>query len=328
MRTRRFGRLGIQVSELVFGGGWVGGILIHRDDDTRREAIRRALADGINWIDTAPSYGQGQSEQALGWLLAEIPPERRPHVSTKVRLDTARLDDVEGQVERSITESLGRLRRDNVDLLILHNRIAAERAPDTVTPDDVLRPGGVLDAMARVRDRGLTRHLGITALGETGPCIQVIDSGRVDAAQVYYNLLNPSAARTMRGGWSAQSFAGIIDACRRQDVGIMGIRVLAAGVIATDERHGREVQIATGSDLDTETRRAHAAFAALGDGHGTRAQTAIRFALANGDLSCVVVGMAELDHLDQALAAARMGPLPPDALSALERLHDSDFAAS
>ena len=43
---------------------------------------------------------------------------------------------------------------------------------------------------------------------------------------------------------------------------------------------------------------AKAAFAALGDGHGTRAQTAIRFALANGDLSCVVVGMAELDHLE------------------------------
>jgi uncharacterized membrane protein YfcA len=39
---------------LVFGGGFVGGILIHADDSTRREAIRRALDGGINWIDTAP----------------------------------------------------------------------------------------------------------------------------------------------------------------------------------------------------------------------------------------------------------------------------------
>ena len=72
MRYRPFGRTGLEVSELVFGGGWVGGILIHQDDATRRTAIRRALEAGINWIDTAPSYGAGQSEEALGWLLQEV----------------------------------------------------------------------------------------------------------------------------------------------------------------------------------------------------------------------------------------------------------------
>ena len=72
MKHRRFGCTGIDISELVFGGGFVGGILIDADDDTRREAIRRALDAGVNWIDTAPSYGQGQSETALGWLLGEL----------------------------------------------------------------------------------------------------------------------------------------------------------------------------------------------------------------------------------------------------------------
>ena len=62
MRYRPFGRTGLQVSELVFGGGWVGGILIHQDDATKRAAIERALEAGINWIDTAPSYGDGKSE--------------------------------------------------------------------------------------------------------------------------------------------------------------------------------------------------------------------------------------------------------------------------
>ena len=38
------------------------------DDDTRRKAIRMALDGRINWIDTAPIYGQGKSEEALGWL--------------------------------------------------------------------------------------------------------------------------------------------------------------------------------------------------------------------------------------------------------------------
>ena len=92
MRYRPFGRTGLQVSELVFGGGWVGGILIHQDDDTKRAAIERALEAGINWIDTAPSYGDGQSEQALGWLLQEV--AKKPYLSTKVRLDLGRLDDI------------------------------------------------------------------------------------------------------------------------------------------------------------------------------------------------------------------------------------------
>src|SRR5688500_2708538 len=71
MRHRTFGRSGIKVSEIVRGGGAVGGILIHTDDATKREAIRRAIGGGINWSDTAAQYGGGRSEEALAWLLPE-----------------------------------------------------------------------------------------------------------------------------------------------------------------------------------------------------------------------------------------------------------------
>ena len=56
MKHRTFGRSGIKVSEIIFGAGAVGGILIHKDDATKREAIRRAVAGGINWFDTAAQY--------------------------------------------------------------------------------------------------------------------------------------------------------------------------------------------------------------------------------------------------------------------------------
>jgi aryl-alcohol dehydrogenase-like predicted oxidoreductase len=62
---RNFGKTGLSISEIIFGGGAVGGILIYADDDTKREAIRVALDGGINWIDTAASYGDGQSEEAI-----------------------------------------------------------------------------------------------------------------------------------------------------------------------------------------------------------------------------------------------------------------------
>ena len=62
MDYREFGSTGIKVSELVFGGGAVGGLLINQDDDTKLKAIKRSVEAGINWIDTAASYGQGRSE--------------------------------------------------------------------------------------------------------------------------------------------------------------------------------------------------------------------------------------------------------------------------
>ncbi len=324
MRYRRFGRTGLEVSELVFGGGWVGGVLIHQDDETKLRTLRRAIEAGINWIDTAPSYGQTRSEQALGWLLEEIDGE--PHLSTKVSLDTGRLDDIAGQVERSMHESLQRLRRQSVDVLLLHNPIEPTVTDRAVTADHVLRAGAAGDALARMREQGLTRHIGFTALGDAASCKRVVDSGRFDAAQVYYNVLNPSAARPkMPGRWTGQDFGGLIAACKAQGTAVMAIRVYAAGVLCTDVRHGREVIVTQATDLPTEERRAHAAFAALGGAHGTRAQTALRFVLANPDVSCAVIGLAEPAHLEEALAGAALGPLPRQALEPLEEVYTNDF---
>ena len=59
--------------------------------------------------------------------------------------------------------------------------------------------------------------------------------------------------------------------------------------------------------------------------YGTRAQTALRFALANPRIDCVVVGLAELSHLEEALAAAEMGPLPDEALAELRQVYAGGF---
>jgi L-galactose dehydrogenase/L-glyceraldehyde 3-phosphate reductase len=323
MRYRIFGRTGLQVSELVFGGGWVGGLLIHQDDATKLGTLRRAMSAGINWIDTAPAYGKGQSEQALGWLLKQI--DAAPYLSTKVLLDTAHLEDIPGQVERSLDESLRRLDRTSVDLLLLHNPIEATAAAGAITPDQVLRNGGAADALERVRGQGLTRFIGCTALGDAASCRQVIDSGRFDAAQVYYNLLDPSAARAMPARWTGHDFGGLIAACKAQGTAVMAIRVFAAGVLATDVRHGREVIITRATDVGLEERRARAVFSALGSAYGTRAQTALRFVLTNPDVSCAIIGLAEPTHLEEALEGAALGPLPESALDALERSYAAGF---
>jgi D-threo-aldose 1-dehydrogenase len=326
MNYRRFGRTGLRVSEVVFGGGYVGGLMVLADEDTRRRVLHRALDAGINWIDTAPLYGQGRSEEAIGALLAEL--AEPPYLSTKVRLDLA---DIPGAIERSVHESLRRLRRDSVDLIQLHNQIGTRQGSGVlgaISIEDVLRKGGVADGLERVRKQGLTRYIGLTALGEATAIVRALHSGRFDSAQVYYNLLNPSAARAMPPRWSGHDFSGVCAACARHDVAMMGIRVFASGVLATDLRHGREVVLTENSELAIETQRAHAALNALGAGHGTRAQTALRFALANSDFACFVVGIGEPSHLDEVIEAQSRGPLAPEVVARLEPVYARDFSAN
>jgi L-galactose dehydrogenase/L-glyceraldehyde 3-phosphate reductase len=323
MKQRTFGRSGLKVSEVIFGGGSVGGILIQTDDATKREAIRRAMAGGINWVDTAQQYGNGKSEEALGWLLPES--GAKPYLSTKFNLDVENLSDTPRQIEECLAASLARLKRKSVDLLQLHNRIGSKPGGRVMTVERVLGKNGVADGLERLRERGLIRHMGITALGEAPSVCEVIRSGRFDSAQVYYNLLNPSAARSMPRAWTGQNLGGIIDACRAHHVAVMAIRIFAAGVIATDERTGRESVLTADASLAEEERKAKAVFETIGSGEGSRGQVALRFVLANPDVSCAIIGVSHLHHIDEALQAAEMGPLPAPVLRQLDALYASDF---
>jgi L-galactose dehydrogenase/L-glyceraldehyde 3-phosphate reductase len=324
MKHRAFGRTGIQVSEVIFGAGAVGGILVHKDDATKREAIRRALAGGINWIDTAAQYGNGKSEESLGWLLPEA--GATPYLSTKFGLDVENLNDIPAQIEERFKGSLARLKRQSVDVLQLHNRIGSKPGGRVMTVEQILGKNGVADGLDRLREKGLIRYKGITAIGEAASIIEVIRSGRFDSAQVYYNLLNPSAARKMPKAWTGHDFNGVIEACRAHGVAVMAIRIFAAGVIATDERTGRESVLTANTSVAEDERKAKAVFDAIGTGHGTRAQVALRFVLSNPDVSAAIIGSAELQHIDEAIAAAAMGPLPPQVIARLDGLYERDFA--
>ncbi|MEZ5661833.1 MAG: aldo/keto reductase [Burkholderiaceae bacterium] len=316
MQTRTLGRTGLSISRLVIGGGAIGGLFVRGSEDEQRRALTCAEVAGINWIDTAPLYGNGASETALGRALAGN--AYQPHLSTKIMLDTAAGDDFAGQIRRSMEQSLARLGRDKVTLLQLHNPIAASTDGHAIAVADVLRAGGALEGLARVRDAGLCAHIGLTALGEAPAIIQALDSGGFDTAQVYYNLLNPTAAQPVPETYPGARFDGVLAACHRANMGTLAIRIFSAGVIATDARHGREAPLTRGDTVESETAKAKAMFAALGELDGTRAQTALRFVLAQPALDAAIVGFEHLAYLEEAIAAQAMGPLPASALARIE----------
>lgn len=325
MRKTFLGRTGLEISEIALGGGVTGGILIKADETTKVIALKRAVAAGINWIDTAPLYGHGASEEAIGRHIEALDP--RPHISTKVRIEPEDLKDIPGAIERSIEKSLKRLRVDRVALLQLHNQLGeAVGGRPALTVEQVLGEGGVADTFERLKENDVCRAIGMTAVGDTDACLEVIESGRFDAAQVYYNAINPSAVWSRASKmWKGQSFAGVIPACFRQHMGILAIRIWAGGPLASAKRPDRLSVMTAGTDLDNEMRCAAAVHAALGTEYGAPAQAALRFVMGSRDLSARVIGISQLSFLDEALAAVPMGPLPPEAIAKLERLWASDF---
>lgn len=325
MRKAILGRTGLEISEIVLGGGVTGGILINADEPTRFAALRRAVMGGINWIDTAPIYGNGASEDTIGRHLSSLTP--RPQISTKVRLEAEDMDSIPSAILRSFEASLTRLRLQKVELFQLHNHIGTTlggRAP--VTVEQVLGPGGVADTFDRLKAHGLIAASGITVAGDTKACIEVIRSGRFDAAQVYYNAINPSAAWTrVPHAWKGQEFCGVVAACFRENMGVLNIRVWAGGALASSRKPEGLFMMTSGTDLDNEVRCAAAIQKVLGNDYGTPAQTALRFVLGNRDITARVLGISTIPQLEEALEGAARGPLPSAAIAKLEALWANEF---
>ena len=318
MRKAMLGRTGLEISELVLGGGVTAGILINGDEATRFNALRRAVMGGINWIDTAPIYGNGASEETIGRHIKSLTP--RPQISTKVRLETEDMDNIPSAILHSLEASLTRLQVPRIELFQLHNHIGTTLGGRAaVTVEQVLGRGGIADTFDRLKSHGLIVAAGMTVAGDTQACLEVINSGRFDAAQIYYNAINPSAAWTrVPPVWRGQDFCGVVAACFRQNMGSAEHpRLRPAVALASSARPDGLFMMTSGTDLDNEVRCAAAVHQVLGNGYGTPAQTALRFALGNRDITARVVGISTIPQLEEALDAVAQGPLPSAAISKL-----------
>ncbi len=319
IEARDLGKTGLRVSALGFGCGNVGGLMIRGSVAERERAVARAVELGVNYFDTAPSYGDGQSELNLGTALKAV---RAPvYVGTKFRLDAADLRDARRAIGRSLDASLQRLGRERVDLLQLHNPLAERRAESALAVGDVIAE--VVPALLALQAQGKTRFWGITALGDTPALHRLVGAAPLDTAQVCYNLLNPSAGLEVPSGFPAQDFRRLLGAAQERRVGVIVIRVLAAGALSgVTTRHPVAVPkvdpIATGPDYASDVERAQALRTLVTDGHvESLVEASLRFALSNPAVSTVLLGYSSLEHLETAAAAVAKGPLPARALDRL-----------
>jgi aryl-alcohol dehydrogenase-like predicted oxidoreductase len=304
LQYRTLGRTNIRISVISFGAGPVSTLMVGQDADAQSAVAGRAVAKGINWFDTAATYGEGRSEDNLGRALAAVPGGGEVHVATKVRFLGDDLSDIRTTVRRSFDRSLKRLQRSSVTLLQLHNSITAARGdePTSITPQDVLGPGGVLDAFRELQQEGLVRHIGLTGIGSPAAMAEVVRSGEFDTMQVPYHLLNASAGRDMAADCPETNYGNIIGECAKVGMGVMAIRVLAGGALADNppSPHTLKTPFFPLALYERDRERAARLRAELAPG-SSLPREAIRFALSHPQVHSAIIGFAEPSEIDEAL---------------------------
>lgn len=157
MKYRMLGNTGMNVSYVSLGASAIGGVYRDTDINESCEVVKKSLAAGINYIDCAPWYGNGKSEEVLGKALTDVPRDSY-YLTTKVCRYEKQVDKMfDFSAERtlaSVDESLRKLKLDYVDVIQVHDM---EFAPNL---DIIINE--TLPALQKVKDSGKARFIGIT----------------------------------------------------------------------------------------------------------------------------------------------------------------------
>lgn len=320
MKTKQFGHTDLNVSLLTFGCGAVGGLMTKGDAADQDRAVAWARDNGINHFDTAPSYGNTTSETNLGRALGRN--REGIIVSTKVGLDEADYGTLATTIRSSLEASLTRLQQDHVDIFQLHNTLGVPDNRGLLGADQVLNE--IVPIFEKLRDEGKTRYLGFTAKGATNDLHKLVESGHFNSAQIFFNMLAPSAGEPIPTSYPADDFRLLLNVAKDNGVGSIGVRVLAGGALSGSEaRHPLGMQsvapIGSSQDYATDVKRALQFEALIAAGHAeSLPELAIRYVVSNTALCTTEIGIATLDEFQFATSAVNKGPLPPEALAMIK----------
>lgn len=302
MKYRAFGQTGFQVSELGLGG-----LFVSRHGGEREQgiaAVRRALDLGVNYIDTAPSYGD--SEEVLGLALEGV---TQPYIlSTKLGGRPQPFDPQDkAALRRSFEESLRLLKRDHIDLLMVHE-------PDRPGQydwwtDPATFQGPVRELLAELKQEGLIRWTGLG--GTTAyelPRILATGGWDVVLTAFNYSLL-----------WREAAIAVLPEAAR-QEMGIVVGSPLQQGALA--RRFEDEVE--RGAPWLSLPRREQyrRLYAYLDDVNLPLPELALRWVLSDPRVSTTLMGARSAAEVEANAAAVEKGPLPADVLARLQEIAD------
>ena len=323
VRYRTLGRTGLVVSEIGLGSWELGGSYFLRDrsssdndpagytDVAEQEAhatVHWGLANGLTFIDTAPIYGNGESERRVARALAtwKGPTEHPVIVETKLGVygEAGRYRRVFTReiVLREFELSRERLGRDVIDIDLLHSPSREE-----------FGAGESLAALGDLKREGKVRFIGLSSSYDVPHTLELLETRLLDVLQIPLSLLRPE--------WNA-----VLDACRRFDVGVVVREPLYSGYLTG--RLDENTQFAQddqrrvwGKDRHLDLVRRAKEFSFLASDRRTLAQAALKWILAFPEVSVVIAGSANAGELAENMAVSDAPELNPLDLERVARLH-------
>jgi aryl-alcohol dehydrogenase-like predicted oxidoreductase len=315
MKYRRLGRTGLMVSEIGYGAWGIGkGLWVGAEDAESLLALRRAVEEGVNFIDTALAYGPGHSERLVGQLVREM---KVPlYVATKVPPKNQTWPAAQGvpvsevfpaaHIKRSAEESLKNLGLDHIDLLQLH-----------VWRDEYLDDtyAGWQEALRELLKSGKVRFVGISVNDhDPSSALRAVASGLFDTAQIIYNIFDQTPEEKF------------FPACQKHDVGVIA-RVPfdeggLTGTITPDSTFPAgdfRSHYFEGDRKRQVWERAEALKKLLDGDAKTLPELALRFILSHDAVSTVIPGMRRLSSVQANVSVSdgrRLSPALRDKLKA------------
>ncbi|MEN2468057.1 aldo/keto reductase [Ornithinibacillus sp. FSL M8-0202] len=179
----RIGKTDLVVNPIGLGANAIGGHNLYPgiDEQINRELLQTAIKEGLDYIDTAFTYGMGRSEEIIGEVMKEMGNRQQMVIATK---GTQKLVNGETIVDNSpeflretVDASLKRLQTDYIDLFYIH-------FPDEKTPKYE-----AVGALKELKDAGKIRAIGVSNFS-LEQLKEANQDGYVDVLQGHYNLLN------------------------------------------------------------------------------------------------------------------------------------------
>ncbi len=312
MEERQFGNLGT-ISALTLGGGGTGQVWGPTSRDEAVATVREAVDAGINFLDVAPSYGDGEAERVIGEAFdGHLPDGVR--ISTKYNVGNPPREQVRSLIEESLDASLARMKLDRVDLFFLHNQIVADADADRYvgTPRSLFL-GSVVPAFQGLIASGKVGAWAITGIGVPTVILETLQAEpRPATVQVVTNLLDSPGA--MQRYDEPPRPRAIALTAHRCGVGVMGIRAVQAGALTS----ALDRELPDDSPDLADFHRAES-FRALAREIGeSPASLAHRYALSMDGVSTVVLGIKNRVELRECIEAEAKGRLDAELMARID----------
>jgi D-threo-aldose 1-dehydrogenase len=261
--------------------------------------IRAAFASPITFLDTAASYGDGESERRIGLVVRErggVP--SGIVIATKADRDLQTGEFTGDQMRRSVERSLRFLGLDHLPLCYLHD-------PEHIGFAAAMAPGGPVAALRQLHAEGVIHHLGIAG-GPIAMMTQFVATDLFTAAISHnrYTLLNQEAEPF----W---------DACRQHGVAALNAAPYGSGILAKGP--SAYPRYMYGDASEEYLQRAHAIEALCQRHHVPLAAVALQFSLRDSRIASTIVGMSKPERLAETVALAQT-PIPDELWQDVARL--------